>query len=557
METSLKCFLAVGEQDPALKTYAEIDGTLLVNQEGEFFGKTIDGELNVVRDIVGACLNTSQGLRVTITIDNEDVSDSIVGNITIAHNLNYVSTFSFQLGDPKYSPLTYAHIAVNDVVVITVFINRQEIKMFTGLVDKTYTSHTESGYVLNVNGRGYGKKLLNKTMTLIAVQEAAQNPYRGSMVKYLAEQADITNVDVPVGDKVNIDHSFQDQSIWNMIQKECAIEGWYVRHDENGIMKLKTRTIKTDVSNYPKADWDYGEDKFAQVGLETSDRGIINKVTILGAIFEELKIIVHEHEVPPYEPVYDKQTHTYSNNFALGEVVDGWSDEDANFKITAKYIGWTIQPGLPFNPHQDYRFTVTKLNNDLTTVDVKYTVTSNALIYRERFQYCELHRKTFSIGGMNFQEGAFTITITIKTKEQTDGGIEQYEAENPSETFEEVIDYIQIKATVTDATSIALYGERKPNNEGTLPFPLAETEEQCRRIGENIILDSHRFIEQPDLEFNFNPLLIVGHYTELDDKKLGYNESRYLVEEVIHTIDIDPETGAVRASTRKGCVKYA
>ena len=557
METSIPCSLVVNEQDPALKTYAEIDGTLLVNQPGVFFGKTIDGSLTVVRDIVGACLNTSQGSRVTITIDGDDVSDSIVGNITIAHNLNYISTFTFQLGDPKYSPLTFAHIAVNDVVVITVYINRQEIKMFTGLVDLTYTSHTGSGYVLNVTGRGYGKKLLNKTMTLIAVQEAAQNPYRGSMVKYLAEQAGVTNVDVPTGDKVNIDHSFQDQSIWNMIQKECAIEGWYVRFDENGVMKLKTRTIKTNVSNYPKVDWDYGEDKFDRVGLETSDRGIINKVTILGAIFEETAIITHEHEVPPYEPVYDIQSHSYNKNFALGEAVDGWSDEDANFRVTAKYIGWTAVPGLPFNPHQDYRFDITTLNSDLNVVSVEYTITGDAFTYREHRNYCQLHRKTFMTGAMSFQEGAFGITITIKTKEQTDGGIEQYEAENPSETFEEVITYTQIKATVIDAASIALYGERKPNNEGTLPFPLAETEEQCKRIGENIILDSHRFIEQPDLEFNSNPKLIVGHYVELDDKKLGYNSSRYLAEEAIHTIDIDPETGAIMTRTRIGCVKYA
>ena len=160
-------------------------------------------------------------------------------------------------------------------------------------------------------------------------------------------------------------------------------------------------------------------------------------------------------------------------------------------------------------------------------------------------------------GAMSFQEGTFGITITIKTKEQTDGGIEQYEAENPSETFEEVITRTQVKATVTDVASIALYGERKPNNEGTLQYPLAETEEQCKRIGENLILDSHRFIEQPDLEANLNPLLIVGHYVELDDKKLGYNSSRYLAEEAIHTIDIDPETGAIKVSTRIGCVIYA
>lgn len=550
METSLSCFIAVNEQDSDQKTYAEIDGSLLVNQEGKFFGKTIDGELTVVRNIVGACLDTSQSLRMTITIDGEDVSDSIVGDIRIAHNLNYISTFSLSLGDPKYSPLTDSHIAINKEVVITVFINGQEIEMFTGLIDDTHTTH-DGGYKLNIVGRDYGKKLLDKTMTLISVQESAQKKYRGSMVKYLASQADITNVNVPTGDAVTIDHSFQDQTIWDMIQKECAIEGWYVRHDENAVMQLKTRELRTT------PNWEYGEDKFVQLGLETSDRGIVNKVIILGAIFEEEVITINDLEVPPYKPVYDEQTTTFNKSFSSGEVVDGWSDEDANFRVTAKYIGWTTQPGLPFNPHQDYRFTITKLNNDLTITDVIYTVTSNALIYSERFQYCELHRKTFSIGGMNFQEGAFIITITIKTKEQTDGGKEQYEEENPSEEVVSTITYTQVKATVTDVNSIALYDERKPNNEGTLDFPLAETEAQCKRIGENIILDSYRFIKQPDFLVNFNPKLIVGETVELTDKKIGYDGDRYFVEEVIHTISINKKTGAVKPRTRIGCVYYA
>ena len=558
METSLECFLAVGEQDPALKTYAEINGTLLVNQEGEFFGKTIDGELDVVRNIVGACLDTSQGIRVTITIDGEDVSDSIVGNITIAHNLNYISTFAFQLGDPKYSPLTYAHIAVNDVVVITVFINRQEIKMFTGLVDLTYTSHIESGYVLNVTGRGYGKKLLDKTMTLISVQEAAQNPYRGSMVKYLAEQAGITNVNVPEGDKVNIDHSFQDQSIWNMIQKECAIEGWYVRFDENGIMKLKTRTIKTDVGNYPKVDWDYGEDKFDQVGLETSDRGIINKVTILGAIFEE-EVITIEHdeieqqvEVPTEE--YQDTDYSFSKSFAEKEKVV-WSEGDANIKVTASYVGFIKPSGYVFPSAQKYKFTISG-SDSRKIKGLSYSVGGGATKLSFGSNWVSVARDT---AGMfpSFWEAAFSVTITFKIKELVAGGSEWITENIPTETTISTINYTQIKATVIDANSIALYGERKPNNEGTLPFPLAETEEQCRRIGENLILDSHRFIEQPDEKANLNPKLIVGHYVELDDKKIGYNASRYFVEEAIHTIDIDPETGAVSGSTRIGCVKYA
>ena len=155
-----------------------------------------------------------------------------------------------------------------------------------------------------------------------------------------------------------------------------------------------------------------------------------------------------------------------------------------------------------------------------------------------------------------FTEKAFSITITIKTKEKISGGIEELEEENPEETFESKINYIQVKATVTDAASIALYGERKPNNEGTLEFPLAETEAQCKRIGENIILDSHRFIKQPDFRVPFNPKLIVGNTVELTDKKIGYDEDSYLVEEVIHYIDIDKE-GKLKARTRIGCVYYA
>jgi len=348
-----------------------IDGTLLVNQEGEFFGKTIDGELNVVRNVVGACLDTSQSLRMTITIDGEDVSDSIVGDIVIAHNLNYISTFSLSLGDPKYSPLTDSHIAINSVVVITVFVNGQEIKMFTGLIDSTHTTY-DGGYRLNIKGRDYGKKLLDKTMTLISVQESAQKAYRGSIVKYLASQADITNIDVPVGDAVTIDHSFQDQNIWDMIQKECAIEGWYVRHDENAIMHLKTRTIKTDTDDYPKADWDYGEDKFVQLGLETSDRGIINKLIILGAIFEEEIITVNDNEVEPDEETYEISTLSTSKSYSEGQLtIEGWDDGDLS--ITVQFIGMYL--GFTY---QKYKFTV---NYSGSATIQSYNWNSDAFIF--------------------------------------------------------------------------------------------------------------------------------------------------------------------------------
>ena len=555
METSLSCLLIVAEQDEDLKTYAEIDGSLLVNQEGEFFGKTIDGELTVVRNIVGACLNTSQSLRMTITIDGEDVSDSIVGDIKIAHNLNYISTFSLSLGDSKYSPLTDSHIAINKEVVITVFINGQEIEMFTGLIDRPYVNH-DGGFKIDIRGRGYGKKLL-KTMTLISIQESAEKAYRGSMVKYLASQADITNINVPTGDKVTIDHSFQDQFVWDMIQKECAIEGWYIRFDESGIMHLKTRTLKTT------PDWEYGEDKFVQLGLDGTAEGVINKVIILGAIFEEEVITIEENEVEDedWEPEADVEVDV-EKTFVDNEIVEDWSHTETVYttddcKITVKYTGSTTPEGYIFPHYLNYRFEISGLGTIKNTI---WTISGGAQITAQGKTYCNIQReRSDDIGGWppTFLEQEFTIGILIKVGPLVGSHAEWITDSYPEETTTSTITYTQVKATVTDSASIALYGERKPNNEGTLPFPLAETTDQCKRIGENIILDSHRFIKQPDFLVNFNPKLIVGHTVELTDKKISYDGDRYFVEEVIHTISINSKTGAVRPRTRIGCVYYA
>jgi hypothetical protein len=564
METIIKCFLGVNAQPAEQKTYANIAGTLLVddNDLGNFFGVRIPCSLTVTRNVVGACLNTSQGIRITITVDGEDVSDSLVGNITISHNLNYISTFSFSLGDPKYSPLVDSHIAVNSVVIITAYINGQTIKMFTGLLDETRTTY-DGGYRLNIIGRDYGKKLLDKTMTLISVQDSANKSMRGSMVEYLAGQAGITNINVPAGDAVIIDHSFQDQTIWDMIQKECAIEGWYVRFDENGVMKIKTRTIKTDTTDYPVADWEYGEDKFVQLGLETSDKGIINKVIILGAIFEEETITItpaDTTETPPEvdvpESEYTEDSIPVSKSFVLGESVTAWSYSSGGYTVTTSYKGPIKPSGYIFPKYQSYGFHISGAN----IVDVTYSISGGAHIESQSKTGCLIYRDIQSTLDWVFTEKAFSVTITIKTKVETAGGdvwiADNLPAEVAADTVVSTITYTQVKASVEDAASIALYGERKPNNEGTLEFPLAETEAQCKRIGENIILDSHRFIKQPDDSVPFNPKLIVGETVEFTDKKIGYDEDRYFGEEVIHTIDIDKE-GKIKARTRTGCVYYA
>ena len=83
--------------------------------------------------------------------------------------------------------------------------------------------------------------------------------------------------------------------------------------------------------------------------------------------------------------------------------------------------------------------------------------------------------------------------------------------------------YNQVGVEVVDNTSIAEYGERKPNTEGTIEFPLAENKDQCEGIGRKMIKDSHRYTKQPDFIVPFNPLLKVGQTIALTDKKIGFS----------------------------------
>lgn len=558
MITVINCFLAVNEQPEDFPTYKAIDCNLHVNENDDnFFGRIIDCSLTVQRVLVGACLATAQSIRLKITVDSEDVSAALVGQVMIQHNENLISLFSFNLGDFQYSPLLVGDYEDKEVV-ITSYVNGQEVKLFTGLIDGT-RSDGAGKYNLYIYGSGYGKKLL-KRMTLISVQEAATAKTRGAIIRYLANQAGITNIDVPTGSATVIDHSFQDQFIWDMIQKEMMIEGWVIRFDENAKMLAYKKVIKTNETLYPTPDWEYGEDKFILLGLTTTREGIINQITILGAIFEEEVITIERGEeeqkveVPTEEHKID--THTINKSFSLGESVTNWSYSDANFKITTKYIGYTKPPGFIFPKYQDYSFKVTKLNSDLTIQDIVCTVTGGAGKYYEGNTGCSIHREIQSTLEWVFTEKAFSISIVIKTKKLVAGGSIWITENIPNETTVSTITRTQIKAIVNDPASIAKYGEKKPNEEGTEEYPLAETEAQCKDIGQRRIQDSHRYIRQSDFQVNLNPKMIVGECTKLTDKKIGYDE-RWRIEEVVLYFDIDPETGAIKPRTRIGCVFYA
>ncbi len=579
MELIIPCFVAVAEQDEDFPTFAEADCSVLVNEHNDdYFGVMVNCEVDVIRDRVEVCLMptavlgepskalaTSRSIRLVVTIDEKDVSDAVTGVLTIRHNLNQISSFSLTLADCQYSPLTNSHIDTDVEVVITAFVEGEEFKIFTGLVDTPKTRRTKD-FKLTISGRGYGKKLLNKRMTLISVQDSAQNKYRGSIIKYLAGQADITNVNCPKGDLIITDHSFQDQTIWDMIQKECEIEGWYVRFDEEGIMQVGPKIIKTDETKYPNPDWAYDEGEFVELGFNKTDKGIINQVIVMGAVFEEKIITVIPVEDAPAQEVdvpeaeYAEDFVTAQKSFASGESVPAWSFNDGDFKVTAKYLGPFKPSGYIFPKYQKYSFTVVALTG-LQIMDVEFTVTGGASKFWESNLRCNIYREIESTLDWNFTEKAFSISIIIKYKEHISGGslwiTENLPAEEEADRIETTYEYTQVKASCQDSGSISRYGIRKPREQYTLNRPLAETEAQCKRVGNNKILDSHRYTKQPDIFVNFNPLLIVGHTVELDDTKIGYNGERWLTEELTHSFAINSETGAIKPRTRAGCVFYA
>jgi len=532
-----------------------------------FYGKLIDCELSIIVTLATACKDWNQGIRTTVLIDGVDVTDALVGAITINHNKNMISTFSLSLGDTQYSPLTNSHIASNKVVVITSYLNRHEARLFTGLIDDISVDYTLDEFKININGSDYGKKLRNKRATLISIQDSVDTKYRGSIIKYMAEQAEITSVDAPQGSYTRIDHSFEDQTILDMITKELVIDSYWWRFDEDGTLKIALDEIKTSTGTYPTPDWTYGEDRFIRLGLADNDEEVINTLKILGTVYET-KIIVaaaYEPKDSPYmeytEPAPTGYTTiqlcNFNNSFASGEDPTSWSATDGYFTLTVTDItsGWW-QPPQKFASYK-FRIDCNTTKQEYEVDNVTFSLSGYINFkgsYNGKKGYAWITAsRTYDGSGL----GAFSISFGLVGKKKyaqtspeenppTSAIIDNTPVSAPTYEYH----YDQVAVSLTDASSIAKYGERKPNTEGTLEFPFAENVNQCEGIGRKIIRDSHRFMKQPDFEIPFNPMLKVGQTVSITDKKIGYNE-RWYVEEVVHSLEQS------KGRTRIGCVYYA
>jgi len=517
---SIDCNADIAAQDATYPTYKYIDCDLHTNaNDSGFYGRLIDCDLAIITTLVTACTNWNQGIRLLVTIDDVPVTSALIGNLNINHNKNMASTFSLSLGDTQYSPHINSNIELSKVVVITAYINGFEKKMFTGIIDDIDVSYSPK-FSINISGMDYGKKLLEKRDTLVSVQDETASSLRNEIIEYMAGQASVTNVDIPLMDTVAIDNSFSDQSIWDMIQKEALVNLYWVRFNEDGVMQLRLDEIKSDTTTYPTVDWTYGEDRVSTLGFRKNKSNIINKIIVLGKTTESRIPILN-----PYDDIL-----TISKSWSLGEAT-AWNEIVGDFNIVlyirsdkteyeTSYVNGYFRGGGDFGDLEG--------NTDggiiLTSGIIKNLHPTGFTFYITRFK----EAGTLKAGSIMINIKGVKYTTTYETR------------------------YDQISARVTDPSSITKHTER---DGGSLELPLIETQDQCVEIGSKIVRDSHRGLGEPDFEVPLNPLLIVGQTIEITDKKIGFSADRWHVESVSHNINFGND--GIKGRTQAGCVYYA
>ena len=556
---TMDCIASVNAQDPDYPTFKKMDCIAHCNANENWHGRIMDCTATITNIIVSACRSWNQGIRLVITIDNIDVSEALIGNLNIQHDKNKISTFSLNLGNTQYSPRTNSHIDLDKVIIITAYINRQEKKLFTGTIDEPEAENTPAFRVI-VTGRDHGKKLLDKITTIISAQDLANSKKRNNLIKYLAEQAGVTAVNIPEMDEVTIDNSFQNQSVWDMIQKEAMVEQYWVKFDEDGNMKLELDEIKSDTSLYPTPDWTYEEDRIIRLGYKKG-RMDINKIIVLGKTTQRrIPHTTTTMTTPGVDYTTPVLLFSDSLSFSEGELIEYNANNNYTKKIGDFILkinsygsgggGGNLHIYVGCEGQQTWEsYVITErtgtIGGNATLIKTYNSISAGGSIQLNGICWVISRGGT----GTNFEKGkegyAFTFEITVYGYKNIDSDPATYETIT---TYE--VRYDQISAEVTDPNSIEKYGER---DGGSVVYPLLETVEQCVAVGTKIIRDRHRLSGQSNILIPFNPLLITGQTIAVIGKDIGLDE-RYYVERIGHNIDINK--GKVGARTQVGGVLY-
>jgi len=529
----IDCTARINAQDPTYPTYKAVDCTahMTANNTG-FHGALVDCTATITSLIVTACRSYNQGIRLVITIDDVNVSASLVGSLNIQHDKNQISDVTLYLGDTEYSPRTNSHIKIDKVIVITAYINGQEKKLFTGTLDEPSAENTPD-FLVTITARDYGKKLLDKKTTVVSVQDLADTTKRNDLIKYLASVASVTDVDIPEMDAVTIDNSFTHQTVWDMIQKEAMVELYWIKFDEEGNLKLLLDEVKSDIELYPSPDWTYTENRITRLGYKNG-RVEINKIIVLGKT--DSSIIQN----------WDESALSISESitFTATENIADYTANIGGFRVTA-------HQSANWGSYKGYQIEFRIAENDIGLIyfdDLEGTIevtegggTENAAQPNITF-----------FDGMQYGLGSNVYTVKINIYADKPRVQCSINFTIIGKKYTQSLDtrYDQISASVTDPNSIIKYGER---DGGSIEYPLLETEAQCTAVGEKIIRDSHRLLGQTDFNIPFNPLVETGQTILITDTKIGVNE-RYYIESVNHNVSFGD--GKVNAETVLGGVLY-
>ena len=568
---TMDCKANITAQNAIYPTYKKVDCTLHTNANDDgFHGRLIDCTMAITTLLVSACRSWNQGIRLMVTIDDVDVSNALIGSLNIQHNKNMISTASLNLGKTIYSPRINSHIDLEKVIVVTAYINGQEKKLFTGLLDEPEAENTPAFKVI-IPSRDYGKKLLDKKDTLACIivrggtpefrWEEGMGKYiskREKLIEYIAEHAGITNVNIPEMDTITIANSFSHQSLWDMIQKEAIIGLYWVKFTEDNVMQLKLDDIKSDTSLYPTPDWSYDENRIIRLGYKRGKVNI-NKIIILGQTKQERIPHTTTTTTPEYIP---GTTTLFSDSLSYAEGEKIYYNTNLNYTKTMGDFTLKIHAygsgGGGGNIHI-YVGQKSQYVQESYVITLKVgTIGDNAILIKT-VDSCSAGGSIDLDGimwvlsrdgtGTNFDKGhqgkAFTFDITVEGYPRSDI-VDETTVQDT--TWE--VRYDQISALVTDPNSIAKYGER---DGGSIEYPLLETIEQCKAIGEKIIRDSHRLGQQADFLIPFNPLIQTGQTIAITDKKIGITE-RYYIESINHNIETNE--GKIKARTKIGGVYY-
>ena len=516
---AMNCKARINAQDPDYPTYKAMDCMAHCNANENSYSRIMDCIATITSYIVTACRSWDQGIRLVVTIDGVNVSNSLIDSLSIRHDKNQVSDFSLSLGDIIYSPRTNSHIDLDKEVVITAYINGQEKKLFTGTLDEPSAENTPD-FKVSITGRDYGKKLLDKKTTIVSVQDLADSTLRNHIIKYLAEQASVTAVDIPEMDAVTIDNSFTYQTIWDMIQKEAMVELYWIKFDEDGNLKLLLDEVKSDTDLYPTPDWTYDESRIVRLGYKKG-RVEMNKIIVLGKTTSKRipvttsyddTLVAHKDWAEGEATVWDEIVGDYHIVYTFG--TDHSLYESGSMQITR--VGSSHQSQIFFSTEGSFVFATKPYWNPTY----------------QRWTISQTYRYKTAAGG-DLKAGGVTITMRGATHSTT------YETR-----------YDQISAMVTDPNSIEKYCER---DGGSVEYPLLETVEQCTAVGSKAIRDSHRLLGQTDIAIPFNPLIQTGQTIGITDNKIGITE-RYYIEKIEHNINFGD--GKVDAETVIGGVLY-